>query len=120
MRRNAPCGDSCHYPLPGKTGPVNYQIRSHLDGRIIDAHRTGIKPAKIDEWYPPKDENERVLRKAVYVVPPRNRAPTRVASLIIPLASDRGFRRKLRNAWAPVGTRTACRRNQTTLTMKFR
>ena len=58
-----------YYRVVGKTGPVNYQIRSHLDGRIIDAHRTGIKPANIDEWYPPKDENERVLRKAAYVVP---------------------------------------------------
>ena len=52
------------------TGPSNYELRSHLDGRIIKAHRNNFLRAKIDEWSVPTNKEGRPMRKGAYVVPP--------------------------------------------------
>ena len=59
-----------YYRIIDQTGPLSFIVRSQLDGTTTKTHARHIRPAKIDEWKVPKDEQGNIIRRATYVVPP--------------------------------------------------
>ena len=53
-----------------KTTPVSYTIRNKLDGIIAKAHAEHLRLANVDEWDIPKDNTDKPIRKANYVINP--------------------------------------------------
>lgn len=53
-----------------QTGPVTFEIKNQLTGRVTKAHQELLRLAPIDEWKIPQDAEGRPIRKAAYVVPP--------------------------------------------------
>ena len=58
------------YRILEKKGPVTYIIKNQLDGSLCKVHAEMLRLAKIDDWQISKDENQKRLRDAAYVLPP--------------------------------------------------
>ena len=58
------------YRILEKKGPVTYIIKNQLDGSTCKVHAEMLRLAKIDDLQIPKDENQKCLRDAAYVLPP--------------------------------------------------
>ena len=59
------------YRILEKKGPVTYIIKNQLDGSTCKVHAEMLRLAKIDDWQISKDENQKRLRDAAYVLPPQ-------------------------------------------------
>lgn len=57
------------YRIIKQTGPVTFEIKNQLTGRVTKAHQELLRLAPIDEWKIPQDTEGRPIRKAAYVVP---------------------------------------------------
>ena len=53
-----------------KTTPVSFKIRNKLDGIIAKADVEHLRLANVDEWDIPKDNTDKPIRKANYVINP--------------------------------------------------
>jgi len=59
-----------YYRVVEKLSPLTYLIRSQLDGSTTKSHIKHLRLAAIGDWEIPKDNLERPIRKAAFVVPP--------------------------------------------------
>lgn len=59
-----------------QTGPVTFEIKNQLTGRVTKAHQELLRLAPNDEWKIPQDAEGRPIRKAAYVVPPEPETET--------------------------------------------
>ena len=59
------------YRILEKKGPITYIIKNQLDGSTCKVHAEMLRLAKIDDWQISKDENQKRLKDAAYVLPPQ-------------------------------------------------
>ena len=60
-----------YYRIIEKKGPVSYVIKNQLDGTTSKVHAEMLRLAHINDWLISKDEENRRLRDAAYVIPPQ-------------------------------------------------
>ena len=58
-----------YYRIIERTGPISYIIKNQLTGDTVKVHAEVLRLANID-WNVTDQNNERVMRKSTYVVPP--------------------------------------------------
>lgn len=58
------------YRIIEKTTPVSFKIRNQLDCTVTKAHAEHLRLANVDEWDIPKDDANKPIRKANYVISP--------------------------------------------------
>ena len=59
-----------YYRILEKRGPVTYVIKNQLNGSTCKVHTEMLRLANIEDWQISKDENDKRLRDAAYVIPP--------------------------------------------------
>ena len=59
-----------YYRILEKRGPVTYVIKNQLNGSTCKVHAEMLRLANIEDWQISKDENDKRLRDAAYVIPP--------------------------------------------------
>ena len=59
-----------YFRIIKQLSPVTFRIKNQLTNKVTKAHKELLRLAKLDQWELPKNENDRPLRKAAYVVPP--------------------------------------------------
>lgn len=63
---------SPYYRIIEKTGPVSYVISNQLTGATSRVHAEHLRLANIEDWQIHKQNDEKVMRKAAYVMPPES------------------------------------------------
>ncbi|MCG8045073.1 MAG: hypothetical protein N0E48_05300 [Candidatus Thiodiazotropha endolucinida] len=58
------------YRIVEQKSPFTFKVRNQLDGKILDTHARYLRHAKVDSWKITKQERNRKLRRARYVVTP--------------------------------------------------
>ena len=59
-----------YYRILEKRGPVTYVIKNQLNGSTCKVHSEMLRLANIEDWQISKDETDKRLRDAAYVIPP--------------------------------------------------
>ena len=59
-----------YYRILEKRGPVTYVIKNQLNGSTCKVHAEILRLANIEDWQISKDETDKRLRDAAYVIPP--------------------------------------------------
>ena len=59
-----------YYRILEKRGLVTYVIKNQLNGSTCKVHAEMLRLANIEDWQISKDENDKRLRDAAYVIPP--------------------------------------------------
>ena len=92
-----------YYRIIEQTSPVSFIIKNQLTGSTTKAHARHLRPANIDNWEIPKENQGRPLRKSIYVVPPEDsndNISTDESDEDIPLAKIAKKYRKERDDWS--------------------
>ena len=58
------------YRIVEQKSPFTFKVRNQLDGTVLDKHVRHLRHAKIDSWKITKQEKNRKLRRARYVISP--------------------------------------------------